>query len=350
MTPAWDQEEWFAVPRHWARLERRLVSYIYHNLLGPYYGTTGKADSEGWFRPRDLQYGEKLRNLGVIEAKEDQIRLTHRSPLRIRKFPARPRHDESSYANHDLSDVAGWVHHCLKQVGVGWAPPETLPTSDESLYSLAQTQFCLRKVRASLFGLKIGQQSRRFYHTLCAKGSRGARKHITWEGTSMADLDIHCAFPSILGGVVAEEEREDYMNLILEGDIYSDLGPSLHRDLAKEQMMKLFGGYLYLDLALHQGFVRRYPQTARRFLDIKTSGGSLQATLQNLESQIMLSGVGRKCLQSHTPFISLHDGGLFRKEDAEKVQGWVIECFTEAVGFAPRVTFKNPRSGIYKRL
>lgn len=357
ITAPWQNQTWMAVPGKYAGLKspelRSLARLVWDytstaptvsverpvcSIRGP-VAFSGRLDVRGY----PAKSIELLLKFGAIKRlNHNQVALDWggsddlviRKVARSRSAPADTTRLDQGTSRHSVG--ARHVLKTLTEITLpdGWSPDGHGLSPDAA----CRLQAAAVKLMDRRFNLRKGPRVDRLFHLLINSGSKELRNHVEHEGKRMMEVDIQQAHPVMLCSIVHEREADAYWR-VLEGDVYKVLGAGIPRDQAKVEFQTLLAGTIHATYTLHRAFLQQFPRTGETIKNLRTTGETLQARLQNLEAVIMIAGVGCDCSHDGIPFISLHDGCLVPPSfDPERVK----VAFHDVLGFPCRLHVENP--------
>lgn len=219
----------------------------------------------------------------------------------------------------------------LKQCSfpLGWTPEDaTINSYQKSLLHAACKQFVNEDYRIS-----FGKNDARMFSVVCP--SRAFRGVVQINGQNLVNIDVKSCFPLLMVPIIVHpDEKEAYMDMILNKDTYVFLAPDTNRDFAKGDFMKLLAGKpappQYSQLT--SSFTEYYPKSMDTIYQWKNEERSLPAHLQRLESDIMVRTIMVAAAQMGKPALIVHDGLYVLPEDVEWFSEQMIHGFKSIAG------------------
>jgi len=226
------------------------------------------------------------------------------------------------------------IYDSLNQVTVETSPLE-LETKTPSRKARVVTS--AQKFLAKEIDFKKGENSNRIYHSYLSCPKEG-RKIFSLNGEPLVTLDIKNAHPflclSFYNEINNPVEMSEYINA-LKGDIYQLIDGD--REEIKIQWCKfLSGGDFNHNNPVEDYVKKNFPSLYQFLLKQK----DLALTLQNMEADIMISTVAKKCMLRSIPIITEHDGCSVPEQYEETVIHLIIDAVNERIGHKPTVTKK----------
>jgi hypothetical protein len=170
--------------------------------------------------------------------------------------------------------------------------------------------------------LKTGRVQRRIYHTI-TDAPREVRKALRLDGEPLVEVDVKSCQPTLLLFICPAKERAAFKQA-LRDDLYSL--SSSPREMAKKQFGQFAFGAYKRQNALGKAIQERFPELAAA---IRGFDGSLGATLQDIEAEICVYGVGWRLLTEGIFAVGIHDAFLVLPADAMRVVEIVQEEFAK---------------------
>ena len=248
------------------------------------------------------------------------------------------------------SEGVSWIIESLDNFTLSWAGEELAARKDVNIDELRTR--------------RISCTNGRLWHGLTQLPSE-VRLNGLLRGESVADVDMSKSQLAILSAAFMkdEEEKRRFQELILGGTIYSRMGLAMELDAEnitkwnknpknKKDQITTTKEFLNKCLMGHQGndwhgtrqLKREFPIAMKSIISYKwkcdVGGGEKRGTqmfagkLHGVEGSI-IADVATKCMQIDIPCVSIFDGMLVPRSQADLVQGFFTEVLTKRLGFAP---------------
>ena len=194
----------------------------------------------------------------------------------------------------------------------------------------------LEKLEYNNYSIHYGANCGRLYHPVISM-SKNARKTVFYKNSdTVYDYDIKTCFPVLLLKFVPELEKVAYKQL-LNGDIYTAIidNTRYSRDNCKKSFQMFINGFV--KNYVYAWFEASLPLT---FEYIKANHKTMAKDLQTIESNIMVQGLIRFCMENNIEnIITCHDGWIAPNDsDSFKIIGYVQSSFEKECGYAPFIT------------
>jgi hypothetical protein len=166
----------------------------------------------------------------------------------------------------------------------------------------------------------------RYYTSFCNL-SNDLKKHLSYKGKPIFNVDIKCAQPLILSHLYdemdedtefVEQERKAYLEAVND-DIYTLIGAEgKARGKIKKDFYNIFFGRLgKWNKELFKNFQENFPLLAQKIIQLKKENHrTLAHKLQRIESDIVVHGAYLEFLEVHDKFaLTIHDSIVCLEED-----------------------------------
>lgn len=254
------------------------------------------------------------------------------------------------------SEGVSWIIESLDNFTLSWAGEELAARKDVNIDEL--------RTRG------ISCTNGRLWHGLTQLPSE-VRLNGLLRGESVADVDMGKSQLAILSATFMKdaEEKRRFQGLILDGTIYSRMGLAMELDAEnlakwnrnpknKKDQITTTKQFLNKCLMGHQGndwhgtrqLKREFPIAMKSIISYKwkcdKGDGEKNGTqmfagkLQGVEASI-IADVAKKCMELDIPCVSIFDGMLVPRSQAETVQGFFAEVLSKRLEFAPEPTVET---------
>lgn len=248
------------------------------------------------------------------------------------------------------SEGVSWIIESLDNFTLSWAGEELAARKDVNIDEL--------RTRG------ISCTNGRLWHGLTQLPSE-VRLNGLLRGESVADVDMSKSQLAILSATFMKdaEEKRRFQELILDGTVYSRMGLAMELDAEnvakwnknpknKKDQITTTKQFLNKCLMGHQGndwhgtrqLKREFPIAMQSVISYKwkcdKGDGEKNGTqmfagkLQGVEASI-IADVAKKCMEMDIPCVSIFDGMLVPRSQADLVQGFFTEVLYKSLGFAP---------------
>ncbi len=358
-----DQAIYFASLLHLDGSPRRLDSQILNHLLRSY-----KKVSE-LLIPRYVSKGASYSNLSNVSKEycyttipKETITATITNKTLIGKLimHKKDKHRrEIKFLDKKQgfsSEGVSWIIESLDDFTLSWAGEELAARKDVDIDELRTR--------------KIDCTNGRLWHGLTQLPSE-VRINGLLRGESVADVDMSKSQLAILSATFMKDagEKRRFQEFILDGTIYSRMGLAMDSDAEniakwnrnpknKKDQITTTKQFLNKCLMGHQGndwhgtqqLKREFPVAMQSIISYKwkcdKGGGEKKGTqmfagkLHGAEGSI-IADVAKKCMEIDVPCVSIFDGMLVPRSQAETVQRFFTEVLYERLGFAPEPTVET---------
>lgn len=248
------------------------------------------------------------------------------------------------------SEGVSWIIESLDDFTLSWAGEELAARKDVNIDEL--------RTRG------ISCTNGRLWHGLTQLPSE-VRLNGLLRGESVADIDMSKSQLAILSATFMRDadEREQFQGLILDGTIYSRMGLAMELDAeniakwnrnpknrkdqittTKEFLNKCLMGHQGNDWHGTRQLKREFPVAMQSIISYKwkcdVGDGEKNGTqmfagkLQGVEASI-IADVARECMKIDIPCVSIFDGMLVPRSQADLVQGFFTDSLSKRLEFAP---------------
>ena len=246
------------------------------------------------------------------------------------------------------SEGVAWIIESMSKLSFSWAGEELASRLDMDV-----SPDSLNRVKVSDNG--------RIWHGW-TQLPQVVRLNLLLGSSSVADVDMSKSILAILSHQFAKgEERIRLQELIIDGSIYSRMAYAMEMDAAnitkwnadpknrdnqitttKQLVNKMLMGHQENDWFAMQQLKREFPNMMRAISAYKwkcdASGekgtSKFAIKLHGIEAAI-IADVAKKCMELDIPCVSIFDGMLVPRSQADLVQGFFTEVLTKRLGFAP---------------
>lgn len=204
----------------------------------------------------------------------------------------------------------------------------------------------LTKIRQGVFDIKRKGKGNRLYHVLC-EIPKEFRKYIVHKKYGeMVGVDVSSSHLTILCGI-KEFDRERLQDLLSQ-DFYTSISDGKYpRETIKIQFMKYLYGSNYeykkgrrrrRETELDRCMKLKLPNLHRYIMDMsKINKTKLSHLIMEIESDLIVSGVGGELVNRVVPFYTVHDCVYVPRQFTEMVQKLIVETFQREIHVTPRV-------------
>ena len=241
-----------------------------------------------------------------------------------------------------------WIAECIRKVGLVdniFIPPSGLTHEKQVRIFDGLEDISLRKDNA-----KIGDKGGRLTHTIILMPEEG-RHNLTVNGKPLTEGDIITCFPYLLSKFFEDKEEKAKYEAMLDKDIYSVMASDLNisRDKAKDKFnecicekdVKTKQYY-----TAYEWFNKQFPIFVKTQLNIKTD---FAATLQRMESDVMVIHMNKWTKERGIFYISMHDGWLcLNSKDRKLIEKEVGFQFKKLYGVTISFKHKKYSYSLYK--
>jgi hypothetical protein len=211
-------------------------------------------------------------------------------------------------------------------------------SADFSQYQAAKTytsRINKRQIKISI------PPSGRIYHPLICM-NRIFRPFVTKDGEKLLVIDGKAFHPHLLASFLSEKNKRRYLDFLAANDIYSLFMQGDHpkgsdaydkeRDRVKKCFMIFLGDKRIFGTSkeIQQWFAANYPEIIFKQKELKRTGGTMQMTLQKIESDIFINRIFANATFWTIP---MHDAIAILPNDKEEAEKFCAEQIRQCLGY-----------------
>jgi|GEM_PF-5060503 len=221
--------------------------------------------------------------------------------------------------------------------------PEWQTDNEIDFHAWSSGKGYVKQINSKRIKASIGESGRIFHPLICM--SRIIRKYARHNDEELCAIDGKAFHPHLLATFLNESSRQEYLDYLRGCDIYGMFMPEHFENADDERSIVKHMYQIFLGdenprgiaLEIHSWYAANFPNIIEAKNRIQKAGGTVQMTLQKIESSIFIENVFAKARFWCLP---MHDGLAVKSDDRIEAAELCYNEIKKKVGFPISVTIK----------
>lgn len=240
---------------------------------------------------------------------------------------------------HSIEDIKAFAHTLAARKA---AESEKGVQKEHYLYNINCSLTAIEEKNISPYINVEGFSNR--LHSAITNMPKEIRFKLTYKNKPLINLDVRSSQFLLLAtfytnSAAHQQEKKKFINIVENQDVYSLLGDEggFSREVAKQRIYIVMFGQNYIQKnPMSDAFRKLFPLLSQQiYLAKETNFKNVAATLQNIESKIVLENTLLPLLRAGVAAFSIHDSLLVTQENVLVAKDALTQAFKNEIGITP---------------